>query len=111
MLKKLILPSLLLLCLSSHLVQADDEAMQKCQMKHPEWYQCVTAEDCTIALDPCGWPVLGVNKLHKDRAEICSRQAGAFLDCAMWNDIPENKRTVDCQENLCVTVKPYSTAQ
>ena len=83
----------------------NDEVMQKCQMKHPEWYQCVNDEDCAVSLNPCGWPSLGVNKMHKGRSEICTRQAGAFIDCPMWKDTPENKMVALCQEGVCQAVK------
>ena len=108
--KKILLPTLFFFTFLSFLfvqpVQADDDdVMQKCQGKYPEWYQCATDEDCTISLDPCGWPVLGVNKIHKGRSEICTRQAGAFIDCPMWKDTPDNKMAVTCQQGICTAVK------
>ena len=111
MLRKFVLPTIFLLSFLSMPVAfaADDEVMQKCQGKHPEWYQCSTDEDCTISLDPCGWPVLGVNKIHKGRSEICTRQAGAFIDCPMWKDTAENKMTVTCQEGVCTGLKASHT--
>lgn len=106
MLKTFILPTVFLICVAVNgAYAADDDAMQKCQGKHPEWYQCVTDDDCTISQDPCGWPVLGVNKFHKERSEICTRQAGAFIDCPMWKDTPENKMTVKCQKGVCTGLK------
>lgn len=108
MLRKFVLSILsLITLLSIHSAYADDgeDVMQKCQGKHPEWYQCSTDEDCIISLDPCGWPVLGVNKIHKGRSEICTRQVGAFIDCPMWKDTPENKMAVTCQEGLCTGIK------
>ena len=108
MLKKLILTTLFLMMGAANAAHATDpgeDVMQKCQGKHPEWYQCVTDADCTVSLDPCGWPVLGVNVNHKDRSEICTRQAGAFIDCKMWSDTAENKRVAICQEGMCETIK------
>ena len=105
MLKQIILLTSLLLIFTNSSVQADDDVMQKCQEKHPEWYSCVTDADCAVSLNPCGWPVLGVNKMHKGRSEICTRQAGAFIDCPMWNDTPENKMAAICQEGVCTGVK------
>jgi hypothetical protein len=108
MLKKIILPTLFLMFCGigmSYAADAGEDVMQKCQGKHPEWYQCVTDADCTISLDPCGWPVLGVNKMHKDRSEICTRQAGAFIDCKMWSDDPANKMVAVCQEGVCESIK------
>lgn len=106
--RKLILPVLILGFLVAGPVYAMDpneEAMQKCQGKHPEWYQCVTDEDCVISLNLCGWPVLGVNKMHKGRSEICTRQAGAFIDCPMWKDTEENKMVSFCQQGVCESLK------
>ncbi len=114
MLIKFILPTLFLMFLTvsplhqvnaQDAVDASEDVMQKCQMKRPEWYQCVTDDDCTISLNPCGWPVLGVNKMHKDRSEICTRQTGAFIDCPMWKDTPENKMVAVCQEGICQGMK------
>lgn len=110
MLQKYLLPALFLTALSfaqpSFADPTDtDEAMQKCQNRHPEWYQCATDADCTLSLDACGWPVLGVNKMHKGRSEICTRSAGAFIDCPMWKNTPENKMAVTCQEGVCTGVK------
>lgn len=108
MLQKLILPTLFLMLVTVNVANAadsNDEAMMKCQNKHPEWYQCVTDADCQVSLDPCGWPVLGVNKIHKGRSEICTRQAGAFIDCPMWKNTPENKMAATCQEGVCETMK------
>lgn len=108
MLKKVILPAFFLLVGTinmSYAADAGEDVMQKCQGKHPEWYQCVTDADCTVSLDPCGWPVLGVNKNNKGNSEICTRQAGAFIDCAMWSDTPENKHAALCLEGICQAVK------
>jgi len=113
LIKSILLPLLFLFLVSSPISPAraaddpvaNDEVMQKCQMKYPEWYQCVSDEDCTVSLNPCGWPVLGVNKIHKDRSEICTRQAGAFIDCPIWNDTPENKMVALCKEGVCQAVK------
>lgn len=111
MLKKIILPTLFLMFLAPAFVSpvsaedTQDEVMQKCQMKRPEWYQCTTDADCVVSLNPCGWPVLGVNVNHKGRSEICTRQAGAFIDCPMWRDTPENQMVALCQEGVCEAVK------
>lgn len=108
MLKKLILSTLFLMICGVRMASAADAAedvMQKCQSKHPEWYQCVTDADCAVSLDPCGWPVLGVNVNHKGRSEICTRQAGAFIDCPMWSDTTENRRVAICQEGVCEAIK------
>lgn len=105
MLKKLILSMLLSFVLTISTANANEDVMLKCQDKHPEWYSCTTDEDCTVSLDPCGWPVLGVTKWHKGRSEICTRQAGAFIDCPMWRDTPENKMAAVCQEGVCTGIK------
>jgi len=108
MLKRFIILTLCLIFYTLTPVHANDstdDVMQKCQGKHPEWYQCSTNEDCTVSLDPCGWPVLGVNKFHKERSEICTRQAGAFIDCPMWKSTPENQMGSICQDGECVAVK------
>lgn len=111
MLTKLILPALFLTFFAIsplspvYAADSNDDVMEKCQLKAPEWYQCVTDADCAVSLNPCGWPVLGVNKMHKGRSEICTRQAGAFIDCPMWKDTKENKRVAVCQEGICQALK------
>ncbi len=105
MLKKLILLMLLSFVLTISTANANEDVMLKCQDKHPEWYSCTSDEDCAVSLDPCGWPVLGVTKWHKGRSEICTRQAGAFIDCPMWRDSPENKMAAICKEGVCTGVK------
>lgn len=69
-----------------------------------QWVKCVSAKDCLMISDTCGWPKAAVNKEFAKNAQKVNSCLGATFSCPTWDEKRDGQWVPACVKENCVAV-------
>lgn len=75
-------------------------AIADCGTFNPAWQGCAVAEDCTPAVNACGWPTAYNSKFTADAAQY-NKCIGPFIDCPVPPEAAPVPPAPVCKAGLC----------